>query len=83
MKKIVVTDVVNNHHVFLKLKNIENTVDMFYRADGVKWNKTESSLEVSSLNHNVLGGFLSLRIDLCSIEDGSVSFRNFRYKAIQ
>ena len=76
-------DVVKNHHVFLKLKNINNNVDMFYSSDGVKWNKIESSLEVSSMNHNVLGGFLSLRIGLCSIGNGSVSFKNFKYKAIQ
>ena len=56
---------------------------MFYSSDGVKWNKIESSLEVSSMNHNVLGGFLSLRIGLCSIGNGSVSFKNFKYKAIQ
>ncbi|GET25002.1 hypothetical protein NT017_13310 [Prolixibacter sp. NT017] len=74
---------VKNHQIFLKIRNINNTVDMFYSADGVKWNKIESSLEVSSLNHNVPGGFLSLQIDLCSIEDGSVSFKNFKYKVIQ
>ncbi|HEY4785357.1 MAG TPA: family 43 glycosylhydrolase, partial [Bacteroidales bacterium] len=54
-------------HVFLRLKNIENTVDMFYSTDGVKWQKIETSVEVSSLNHNVFGDFLSLRIGLCSI----------------
>ena len=83
MKKIVVTDMVKNHYVFLKLRNINNTVDMFYSADSGNWNKIENSLEVSSLNHNVPGGFLSLRIALYSIGDGSVSFRNFKYKAIQ
>ena len=69
-------------HVFLRLQNINNTVDMFYSADGVNWNKIENSLEVSSFNHNVLGGFLSLRIGLCSIGNGSVKFRNFRYKQL-
>jgi beta-xylosidase len=69
-------------HVFLKLKNINNTVDMFYSLDGIKWNKIESSIEVSSLNHNALGGFLSLRIGLCSVGDGVVKFKNFTYKPI-
>jgi beta-xylosidase len=71
------------NHVFLRLKNIENTVDMFYSTDGVNWTKNESSIEVSSLNHNALSGFLSLRIGLCSIGEGSVKFKNFKYKAIK
>jgi len=69
-------------HVFLRLKNIENTVDMFYSSDGVKWNKIETSVEVSSLNHNALSGFLSLRIGLCAMGEGVVKFRNFVYKPI-
>jgi beta-xylosidase len=55
---------------------------MYYSKDGKTWNKIENSLEVSSLHHNVLGGFLSLRLGLCSIGDGKVSFRQFRYAAI-
>lgn len=70
-------------HVFLRLKNINNTVDMFYSTDGEKWNKIESSLEVSGLHHNALGGFLSVRIGLCSVGEGKVTFRNFNYKAIK
>jgi xylan 1,4-beta-xylosidase len=71
------------NHVFLRLKNINNTVDMFYSTDGIKWNKIENSIEVSSMNHNVLSGFLSLRIGLCSIGEGSVKFKNFKYKPIK
>ncbi|HSR18984.1 MAG TPA: hypothetical protein VLM39_12905, partial [Ignavibacteriaceae bacterium] len=70
------------NHVFLRLKNINNTVDMFYSIDGEKWNKIENSLEVSALHHNVLGGFLSLRIGLCSMGEGKVKFKNFIYKPI-
>lgn len=70
-------------HVFLRLKNIENTVDLFYSTDGENWNKIETSLEVSSLNHNGLSGFLSLRIGLCSIGEGSVKFKNFKYQAVK
>lgn len=72
-----------NRHVFLRLRNIENTVDMFYSTDGVNWKKGPSSIEVSSLNHNALSGFLGLRIGLCSIGDGSVKFKNFNYKPIK
>ena len=72
-----------NKHVFLRLKNINNTVDMYYSVDGVKWNKIENSFEVSGMHHNVLSGFLSLRIGLCAIGEGTVTFKNFRYKPIK
>lgn len=71
-----------NRHAFLRLKNIENTVDMYYSIDGERWIKIQNSLEVSSLHHNVLGGFLSLRIGLCAMGKGTVTFKNFSYKAI-
>jgi len=71
------------NHVFLRLKNINNTVDMYYSIDGEKWNKIENSLEVSAYHHNVLGGFLSLRLGLCSIGDGKVKFKNFIYKPLK
>jgi xylan 1,4-beta-xylosidase len=70
-------------HVYLKIKNINHTVDMFYSTDGVKWNKIENSLDVSGMHHNVLGGFMSLRIGLCSMGNGSVKFKNFKYSPIK
>ena len=71
------------NHVFLRLKNINNTVDLYYSTDGIKWNKIENSLEISGKHHNVLGGFLSLKIGLCSMGDGKVTFKNFKYKSIK
>ena len=69
-------------HVFLRLKNINSTVNMYYSQDGKKWNKIESSLEVSGFNHNAFGGFLGIRIGLCSIGVGTVKFKNFVYKKL-
>lgn len=69
--------------VFLRLKNINNTVDLYYSTDGIKWNKIENSLEVSGKHHNVLGEFLSLRIGLCSIGEGTVRFKGFKYESIK
>lgn len=76
-------NVVLQNHVYLRLKNINNTVDMYYSNDGIQWKKIENSLEVSGLHHNVLGGFLSLRLGLCSLGEGSVTFRNFIYNPIK
>nr|WP_205462003.1 hypothetical protein [Mangrovibacterium lignilyticum] len=63
----------------LRIKNVDNVVNMFYSLDGENWTQTENSLEVSGFHHNVLGGFLSLRIGLCAIGDGKVKFKNFAY----
>ncbi|HEV8285145.1 MAG TPA: family 43 glycosylhydrolase [Chitinophagaceae bacterium] len=71
------------NHVFLRLKNINSTVDMYYSADGNKWNKIENSLETSGFHHNAFGGFMSIRIGLCSIGEGVVKFKNFRYQPIK
>jgi xylan 1,4-beta-xylosidase len=71
------------NHVFLRIKNINNTVDMYYSIDGENWNKIENSVEVSAYHHNVLSGFLSLRLGLCSIGDGNIRFKNFIYKPIK
>jgi beta-xylosidase len=56
---------------------------MFYSLDGDKWNKIENSVEVSAYHHNVLSGFLSLRLGLCSMGQGSVKFKNFQYKSMK
>jgi xylan 1,4-beta-xylosidase len=70
------------NHTYLKLKNMDHTVDMFYSSDGISWTKFQSSLEVSSLNHNVMGDFLSLRIGLVAMGNGRVKFHDFTYKAL-
>ncbi|MGE4289598.1 MAG: family 43 glycosylhydrolase, partial [Salinivirgaceae bacterium] len=51
-----------DRHVFLRLKNIHNTVDMYYSLNGKDWTKIENSFEASAYHHNVLSGFMSLRI---------------------
>lgn len=72
------------NHAFLRLhKKIDNTVDMFYSLDGKEWKKIENSLDVSGMHHNVLSGFMALRIGLCSIGEGAVTFKNFNYKPIE
>lgn len=69
-------------HVYLKLKNINNTVDMYYSVNGTDYIKIENSVEVSAYHHNVLSGFLSLRIGLVAMGEGKVTFKNFKYQAL-
>lgn len=71
-----------NRHVYLRLKNTNNLVDMYYSLNGKQWLKIENSFDVSGYHHNVLSGFMALRIGLCSIGDGSVRFKNFTYTPI-
>jgi beta-xylosidase len=71
------------NHVCLRMKNINSTVDMFYSTDGNNWRKIESSIETSGFHHNAFGGFLGLRIGLCSMGEGSVKFKNFKYTPIR
>ncbi|MFD2034688.1 family 43 glycosylhydrolase [Belliella marina] len=70
------------NRVFLRLKNVNNTVDMYYSKDGDNWTKIQNSLEISGFHHNAFGGFLGVRIGLCSMGKGSVKFKNFVYKPI-
>ncbi|WP_421879075.1 family 43 glycosylhydrolase [Marinoscillum sp.] len=72
-----------NGRVYLKLVNNRNTVNMYYSLDGRSWTKTENSFEASPYHHNILSGFMSLRIGLVSVGDGEVKFKNFSYQPIK
>lgn len=71
---------INKKHLFLRLEKKEQLVNMFYSIDGKEWIKIENSAEVSSFNHNVLSGFMSLRLGLSAVGNGEVTFKNFVYK---
>lgn len=73
---------VHNNHVFIKLANNRNVVDMYYSTDGKSWNKTSNSFDISGYHHNVLSEFLAVRIGLVSMGNGKVKFKNFKYDVI-
>jgi xylan 1,4-beta-xylosidase len=70
---------VDEGRVHLRVENRDGIVDMYYSRDGSEWTKIRSSLEVSGLHHNVLGGFMSLRLGLAAVGEGRVVFDDFRY----
>ncbi|RED24708.1 beta-xylosidase [Flavobacterium cutihirudinis] len=72
---------VNKIHLFLRLEKKEQLVNMFYSIDGKTWTKIENSAEVSAFHHNVLSGFMSLRLGLSAVGEGTVTFKNFNYKS--
>jgi len=69
-------------HYFVRLRNNHHIVTVWYSPDGEHWTKHWMQFEVSGYNHNVAGGFLSLRPALFAAGSGEVRFRNFKYKAL-
>ena len=63
----------------LRIVNQQQEVDFYYRLPGEDWKRTQESAEVASINHNVLGGFLSLRPALYACGKGHAVFRAFRH----
>ena len=71
------------NHGFLRILNDDNEVSFYFSNDGKSWNRVERSLDMTGFNHNVFGGFLSLRAGLYAFGNGKVIFKNFVYKKIQ
>ena len=63
----------------LRLVNDRQEVDCYYRLPGQSWQKTEASVEISGMEHNILGGFLGVRPALYASGSGSAIIRNFRF----
>lgn len=62
-----------------RVVNDNQEVDFFYRLPDGPWKRTEQSVEVSGMHHNVLGGFLDLRPAVYASGSGKVTLQNFRY----
>lgn len=67
---------------FVRIRNNHNFVTVWYSADGANWSRHWMNFEVSGYQHNVAGGFLSLRPALLATGSGEVRFRNFKYRAL-
>ena len=65
--------VTNDHHI---------VTFRYSHDDGKTWKVHGLRMEVSGIHHNVLGGFLSLRIGIYSAGEGSIRLRDFRYRAL-
>jgi xylan 1,4-beta-xylosidase len=65
----------------LRLVNDRQEMDTYYKIPGEEWRRMERSFDVSGLNQNVLGGFLSLRPAVFACGSGNATFRAFRYSA--
>ncbi len=65
--------IVNNHHI----------VTFFHSADGITWTRHGVRFETSGYSANTAGDLLSLRPALFAAGPGSVTFRDFRYRAVR
>lgn len=63
----------------LRIVNDRQEIDYYYRLPGKPWVKTEDSVEISGMHHNVLGGFLDVRPAIYASGTGKAIFRAFRY----
>ena len=70
------------NHGFLRILNDNNKVSFYYSANGKEWILLEGGLDVTDFNHNICGGFLSLRAGLYAFGEGAVLFDNFIYQII-
>ncbi len=69
--------------VRIRVTNDENVVTFHHSHDeGRTWTRLDTRMEVSGLNHNVFGGFLSLRIGIYSAGNGAVRLSDFAYRAL-
>lgn len=68
--------------VRIRVSNDDNVITYRYSDDeGSSWKLHGLRMEVSGLNHNVFGGFLSLRIGIYSAGQGSIRINQFTYRA--
>jgi len=77
-RKISVKNQIGNHG-YLRILNDENEVSFYYSTNGKNWVRVERTLYVAGFNHNVFGGFMSLRAGIYAFGKGKVVFDNFKY----
>ncbi len=66
----------------IKIGNVRNKMTIWIASAKKKsrWNVVAEDVDVSTLNHNVHGGFFALRPAIVAEGDGQVGFRHFKYK---
>ena len=70
------------NHGFLRILNDENEVSFYYGSDGKIWKRLERTIDATGFNHNVFGGFMSLRAGIYAFGQGKVKFDNFVYRKL-
>ena len=67
-----------------RITNDRHVVTFHYSLDdGATWRRHPTRMEVAGLNHNVFGGFLSLRIGIGALGAGRILLSRFTYRAME
>lgn len=80
-RKISIKNQLGNHG-YLRILNDENEVSFYYSNDGKNWTRVERTIDATGFNHNIFGGFMSLRAGLYAFGEGKVQFDNFVYRKL-
>lgn len=80
-RKISVKNQLGNH-AYLKILNDENEISFYYSGNGKDWTRVERSIDATGFNHNIFGGFMSLRAGIFAFGDGNVLLDNFVYRKL-
>lgn len=69
--------------VRVRMTSIDQIVTFYLsHDDGNSWQQYGLRMEVSGMNHNTFGGFLSLKVGIYSAGTGAITLRDFRYHAL-
>ncbi|PUA26998.1 MAG: xylan 1,4-beta-xylosidase [Cellvibrio sp. 79] len=72
-----------SNNVRARLTNDRHVITYEYSEDnGRTWQLHPTRMEVSGINHNVFGGFLSLKIGIYCAGNGKVQISDFKYRAL-
>lgn len=65
--------------VRLKIRNDNQNVSFFHASGDSAWRKVERSFDISGYQHNIFGGFVSVRPGIFVTGEGKAEFDFFRY----
>ncbi|MDR3724091.1 MAG: family 43 glycosylhydrolase [Terracidiphilus sp.] len=63
----------------LRIVNDRQELDFYYKIEGQQWKRMETTVEISGMHHNTLGGFLDVRPAVFACGEGEATIRGFRY----
>lgn len=70
------------NHGYLRILNDENEVSFYYSHNGKEWTRVERTIDATGFNHNIFGGFMSLRAGIFAFGEGKAVFDNFVYRKL-
>lgn len=79
------TDAVSHpqKRIKLRLRNDRQDASAYYQNGEGHWVKLERSDDISGLQHNVYGGFISLRPGIFAAGEGQAAFAYFTYRGLE